>query len=172
LEYAKRLFISRNQKTNPSANASSLSLTQLYLSGAFSGIANSVLSGPIEHVRTRLQTQTSAAAAKAAGSTYYNGPIDFAKQVVSKYGVGKGLYKGQGITLLREFHGYGIYFLTYEALMQRQMKDQGTSQRGDVAAWRQCMFGAMSGYTLWVMIYPIVSISLFIPTRFLCSPTG
>ncbi|KAJ3416929.1 Mitochondrial carrier protein ymc2 [Chytridiales sp. JEL 0842] len=147
LEAAKRFFVQRNKGNK------TLSYADLYLSGSFSGIANSVLSGPIEHVRTRLQTQTSATAEGA-----YKGPLDFARRVVNSHGVFRGLYKGQGITLLREFHGYGIYFLTYEALMQRQMKIQGTEKRGDVAAWRQCVFGAMSGYTLWIMIYPIDSI--------------
>jgi solute carrier family 25 carnitine/acylcarnitine transporter 20/29 len=47
LEYMKRYF----SKTN--SNKNSLSLSQLFLAGAASGIANSVLSGPIEHIRTR-----------------------------------------------------------------------------------------------------------------------
>lgn len=37
----------------------SISLPRLYLAGAFSGLANSVLSGPIEHVRIRLQVKLS-----------------------------------------------------------------------------------------------------------------
>jgi hypothetical protein len=42
--------------------------------------------------------------------------------------------------------------------MQRQMRLQNTVKRDEVASWRQMMFGACSGYTLWVMIYPIVCI--------------
>jgi solute carrier family 25 carnitine/acylcarnitine transporter 20/29 len=87
-----------------------LSASKLYLAGAFSGVANSIVSGPMEHVRTRLQVQT--------GTKVYNGPWDFIKKVVSKHGIA-GLYKGQLITLVREFHGYGIYFMVYEHMIQR-----------------------------------------------------
>jgi solute carrier family 25 carnitine/acylcarnitine transporter 20/29 len=68
--------------------------------GATAGLANSVLSGPIEHVRIRLQVQS-------AGNKIYSGPLDFFRKVYSSYGIG-GIYKGQAITLLREIHGYGV----------------------------------------------------------------
>ncbi|KAJ3103824.1 Mitochondrial carrier protein ymc2 [Phlyctochytrium planicorne] len=144
LEAAKRHFAARNPSKDPNA----LSAGQLYLSGAASGLANSVLSGPIEHVRTRLQVQ-----AGSAESAAYKGPVDFARKVVGQYGIA-GLYKGQGITLLREFHGYGIYFMTYEALIQRTMRVEKKS-RNQISPLKQCLFGGLSGYTLWIMIYPI-----------------
>ncbi|KAJ3215646.1 Mitochondrial carrier protein ymc2 [Dinochytrium kinnereticum] len=144
LEASKRYFASQNPSKDPNA----LTAGQLYLSGAASGLANSFLSGPIEHVRTRLQIQAGGAE-KAA----YKGPLDFAKKVVGQYGIA-GLYKGQGITLLRECHGYGIYFLTYEAMIQRTMRLEKKA-RSEISALTQCSFGALSGYTLWVMIYPI-----------------
>jgi solute carrier family 25 carnitine/acylcarnitine transporter 20/29 len=122
-----------------------LSLGKLFVAGASSGIANSVLSGPIEHVRTRLQVQTD--------STGYKGPLDFAKKVYSDYGI-RGIYKGQMITVLREICGYGIYFATYEGLMQRAMKLEN-KKRSEIEAWKQCSFGALSGYMLWIIIYPI-----------------
>ena len=65
----------------------------------------------MEHVRTRLQVQT-------AGVKVYTGPGDFISKVYKKWGV-PGLFKGQMITLAREFHGYGIYFMVYEALVQK-----------------------------------------------------
>ncbi|KAJ3334042.1 Mitochondrial carrier protein ymc2 [Blyttiomyces sp. JEL0837] len=149
LEAAKRNFAAAN-KARTGKPSNQFSLLQLYLAGAFSGTANSVLSGPIEHVRIRLQVQSGA----STGGEHYKGPVDLFKKVYKSYGIA-GIYKGQAITLLREFHGYGIYFLTYEWLIQERMKAQKTTNRGDVAAWRQCLYGAASGYTLWVMIYPI-----------------
>ncbi|KAJ3083981.1 mitochondrial carrier [Rhizoclosmatium globosum] len=157
LESAKRYFIAQNASRNQH-NPTDLSYAQLFLSGSASGVANSVLSGPIEHVRSRLQIQARSGAAGA-----YAGPIDFFKRVYGKYGLA-GIYKGQGITLVREFGGYGIYFLTYEALMKRQMKIQKTQNRGDVAGWMQCLFGACSGYTLWTVMYPIDAIKSKIQT--------
>jgi solute carrier family 25 carnitine/acylcarnitine transporter 20/29 len=87
-----------------------LTIPQLYMSGAFAGLANSVISGPMEHVRIRLQVQQ--------GVGEYKGPGDFISKVYRQYGVG-GLFKGQGITLLREGHGFGVYFAVYEYFIQR-----------------------------------------------------
>ncbi|KAI9338494.1 mitochondrial carrier domain-containing protein [Obelidium mucronatum] len=157
LEATKRYFTAQNASRNQQ-NPNTLSYPQLFLSGSASGIANSVLSGPIEHVRSRLQIQARSGAAGA-----YAGPIDFFKRVYSQYGLA-GIYKGQGITLVREFGGYGIYFMTYEALMQRQMKIQKTQKRGDVPGWMQCLFGAASGYALWTVMYPIDAIKSRIQT--------
>ena len=138
LEAAKRMM--RGSKDAP------LTMTQLFFAGAASGIANSVLSGPIEHVRTRLQVQSSSA-------KVYNGPVDFIRKVGGQYGVA-GLFKGQAITMVREFQGYGIYFMVYEYLMQRSM-EKNQLKRSEVSSWKQMLFGAISGYTLWVFIYPI-----------------
>ena len=88
LEAAKRYFREWNDP---------LPISQLFLCGAFSGIANSILSGPIEHIRTRLQVQS--------GNSV--GPTELIKNIYKNYGL-KGIYKGQMITLLREF---GVYVI-------------------------------------------------------------
>jgi solute carrier family 25 (mitochondrial carnitine/acylcarnitine transporter), member 20/29 len=95
LEAMKRVFAGHN-----AATSSTLSLSQLYAAGAASGLANSLLSGPIEHVRSRLQIQTGAASSTRA----YAGPLDFARKVVAQHGP-SALFKGQLITFIREFHG-------------------------------------------------------------------
>lgn len=51
---------------------------------------------------------------------YFNGPWDACKKIYATDGL-RGIYFGQGSTLLREFHGYGCYFLCYELLVQRRM---------------------------------------------------
>ncbi|KAL2919119.1 Mitochondrial carrier protein ymc2 [Polyrhizophydium stewartii] len=141
LEAMKRLLSGGN--ANGSQN---LSLAQLYIAGAASGVANSVLSGPIEHIRTRLQVQSSA-------NRLYSGPVDFISKVSKQYGY-SALLKGQAITVLREFHGYGIYFAVYEYMMQRTMAANNI-KRSQVPSWKQLIYGALSGYTLWIFIYPI-----------------
>ncbi|KAJ1344639.1 hypothetical protein BSLG_000162 [Batrachochytrium salamandrivorans] len=141
LEAMKRLLAGSNKD-----GAQSLSLPQLYLAGAVSGVANSVLSGPIEHIRTRLQIQS-------ASNKIYNGPLDLVGKVAKQYGV-SALFKGQCVTLIREFHGYGIYFSVYEYLMQRTMASHGV-KRSQVSSWHQLLFGAASGYMLWIFIYPV-----------------
>ncbi|KAI8916694.1 mitochondrial carrier domain-containing protein [Powellomyces hirtus] len=148
LETAKRELTLMNAR-NGAREPTHLTMGQLFVAGAASGIANSVLSGPIEHVRTRLQVQSRGAA--AAGG--YSGPLDFARKVASAYGV-SALYKGQCVTLVREFVGYGSYFSTYEWLMQRAMIEEG-KKRNEIELWKQCAYGATAGYALWLSVYPI-----------------
>jgi len=140
LEYMKRYFASRNSKDAP------LTCSQLYFSGAVSGVANSVLSGPIEHVRTRLQVQS-------AIDKQYQGPGDFIRKVSKQHGI-SAIFKGQAVTIVREFHGYGIYFMVYEWLIQKTMA-KNQIQRSQVSSLHQLSYGALSGYILWIFIYPI-----------------
>lgn len=146
LEYAKRLFVFDNVSRGKSKD---LSNAQLFLAGSFSGVANSVLSGPIEHIRTRLQIQS--------GEATFKGPADLIRKLYESHGIA-GIFKGQKITVIREFFGYGMYFATYEYLMQKTMqrKDEAPLPRSAVPAYKQMMFGGFSGLSLWMVIYPIV----------------
>ncbi|KAL8858416.1 MAG: hypothetical protein Q9178_005097 [Gyalolechia marmorata] len=118
--YARRQFEARNTlKGTPfqfsfiespiakpryhSGRSPDLTYSQLYLSGAFAGLANSYLSGPIEHVRIRLQTQPHGA------GRLYNGPLDCVRKLVKQGGGIGGLYRGQAVTLAREAMAYGVW---------------------------------------------------------------
>ncbi|KAH9255016.1 hypothetical protein BASA81_006961 [Batrachochytrium salamandrivorans] len=92
-------------------------------------------------------------AIQSASNKIYNGPLDLVGKVAKQYGV-SALFKGQCVTLIREFHGYGIYFSVYEYLMQRTMASHGV-KRSQVSSWHQLLFGAASGYMLWIFIYPV-----------------
>ncbi|KAL0089339.1 mitochondrial carrier domain-containing protein [Phycomyces blakesleeanus] len=137
LESMKRTFAGKNN--DPLTN------TQFYMAGAASGVANSIVSGPVEHIRTRLQVQT--------GPNGYKGPVDCIKQIYSAHGLA-GIYKGQAITVLREFQGYGAYFLAYEWLVKRSM-EKTQRKRTELPAWEVCMYGAAAGYAMWMTVYPV-----------------
>ncbi|KAL8635624.1 MAG: hypothetical protein Q9228_006903, partial [Teloschistes exilis] len=88
--YARRQFEASNALRSSSP---ALSYTQLFASGAFAGLSNSFLSGPIEHVRIRLQTQPHGA------GRLYGGPLDCVRKLSSQGGgVSKGVYRGQAVT--------------------------------------------------------------------------
>jgi hypothetical protein len=56
LEYAKRIFVQRNIDQRVSAagpDGKILTPVQLVASGAFAGISNGFVSGPVEHIRIR-----------------------------------------------------------------------------------------------------------------------
>jgi len=142
--YARRAFEEANLK---SRGDGALSYSQYYAAGAFAGLTNSVLSGPIEHVRIRLQTQPHGA------SRLYNGPLDCIKKLSAHDGVLRGLYRGQVVTLYREAQAYGVWFLTFEYLMNLDMKRNNLS-RSDVPSSKVAFYGGLAGEALWIASYP------------------
>ncbi|KAJ2544505.1 Mitochondrial carrier protein ymc2 [Coemansia sp. RSA 1933] len=145
VEHMKRTFGQMNK--TPKGQAAVLTAPQLYMAGAAAGIANSVVSGPVEHIRVRLQVQT------AGASAQYKGPVDCIRQIYRGAGLG-GIYKGQLPTMIREFNGYGMYFLAYEALVQRAVARTGGA-RSELSSGEVCLYGAAAGFAMWLTSYPI-----------------
>lgn len=93
-----------------------------------------------------LQTQS-------ATNPTYAGPWDAIRKIYSTHGVA-GIYKGQVVTLWRESLGYGIYFLVYEKLMQREMTRRGI-RRDQVNPANAVLFGAAAGYAVRPPPFPL-----------------
>lgn len=155
LEAAKRALRQRNLDCGSS---SELSLAQLYLAGATAGVGNSLISGPVEHVRIRLQ-----ASSTTQQLNRFVGPLDAIQRIVKSDGIFRGLYYGQSITIAREFHGYGMYFLGYEWLIERHMKSNDCS-RSEVSTGWAMLYGAGAGYSMWLSSYPLDQIKTRIQT--------
>ncbi|MCJ1414534.1 hypothetical protein MMC32_000861 [Xylographa parallela] len=143
--WARRRFEASN--TASSSLSPGLSYRQYYLSGAFAGVANSVISGPIEHVRIRLQTQPHGAA------RLYSGPIDCIRKLSAHEGVLKGLYRGEAVTILREAQAYGVWFLTFEYLMNADAARNGI-ERMEISSLKVAGYGGLAGEALWLASYP------------------
>ncbi|KAK1453846.1 hypothetical protein CMEL01_05505 [Colletotrichum melonis] len=129
-------------------NSKSLSLSDFYLVGGAAGLTNSIISGPIEHVRIRLQTQPNGAA------RLYSGPWDCVRKIMQHSGI-KGLYRGQVVTLFREFHGYGIWFAAYEGFLSMAMAWEGVKDRRELASWKIAACGGLAGEALWLGSHPL-----------------
>ncbi|KAL8923279.1 MAG: hypothetical protein Q9208_004679 [Pyrenodesmia sp. 3 TL-2023] len=142
--YARRQFEASNTLKGRPA---SLSYTQLYASGAFAGLANSFLSGPIEHVRIRLQTQPHGA------GRLYSGPLDCVRKLGVHEGVMRGLFRGQAVTVLREGQAYGCWFLTFEYLMNRHSLTYSVP-RDNIPTPLIALYGGLAGEVLWLSSYP------------------
>lgn len=140
VEYMKRMYRHRNAGAD-------LNMTQLYISGAVSGTVNSVVSGPVEHIRIRLQTQNK------NSPVQYRGPIDCIKGITGQHGI-TGLYRGHAATVLREFQGFGVYFASYEWLIQRTMQEKKVS-REEISPAYCCLYGALAGLGMWIATYPV-----------------
>ncbi|OKL59107.1 hypothetical protein UA08_05600 [Talaromyces atroroseus] len=142
---ARRYFEEQNTKKSPLNPG--LSYTQYYLAGAFAGVTNSVISGPIEHVRIRLQAQPHGA------GKLYNGPIDCVRKISAHNGVLRGLYRGEVVTIFREAQAYGMWFLAFEYLMNQDAK-RNNIKREDISSIKVATYGGLAGEALWLFSYP------------------
>lgn len=160
---AKRLLQQRNADSGiVPGTALGLTYPQIYLAGAAAGIANTPLTSPIEQVRILLQTQRAPAAAAAAGKVRWHGPRDVVRDLLAHGGVSSGLYRGFGITLLREAQAYGVWFATYEYLIASFVAHLQTSAtpgavltRNDLPTPYLLLAGALAGEALWLASYPL-----------------
>lgn len=146
--YAKRVLEQRNaSNTHLPAAAKSLSYSQYYAAGAFAGIANTLLSSPIEHIRIRLQTQPHGA------GRLYSGPIDCVRKLSAHQGLLRGVYRGTAVTWFREAQAYGVWFTTFEWLMNSDARRNGI-ERKEVPTWKIAAYGGLAGEALWLASYP------------------
>uniref|UniRef100_A0A060T5W2 ARAD1C15532p n=1 Tax=Blastobotrys adeninivorans TaxID=409370 RepID=A0A060T5W2_BLAAD len=134
-EARRRLLVHYNQKE--------LSLGQFYVAGACAGIANTVISSPVEQLRIILQTQRQGE---------FKGPIDAAKKIISNHGLFNGFYRGFWVTAAREAQAYGVWFLTFEYLMGKATENVA---RQDIPTWKLMLFGGLAGEALWLSSYPL-----------------
>ncbi|KAH0439443.1 mitochondrial carrier protein [Colletotrichum camelliae] len=141
---ARRYFEAAN---SAKVGSPALSYGQYYASGAFAGVANSVISGPIEHVRIRLQTQPHGAA------RLYSGPVDCVRKLSSHGGVLKGLYRGEAVTIWREAQAYGVWFLAFEWMMNADAA-RNKVDRKDIPSYKVAWYGGLAGEALWLGSYP------------------
>lgn len=141
--YARRQFEANNKSKGRDA---ALSYSQYYAAGAFAGVANTVLSSPIEHIRIRLQTQPHGA------NRLYSGPIDCVRKLSAHQGI-LGVYRGTAVTFLREAQAYGVWFTTFEYLMNSDATRNGT-RREDISTLKVAAYGGLAGEMLWISSYP------------------
>ncbi|CAK7207714.1 carrier protein ymc1 [Sporothrix eucalyptigena] len=132
-----------------------LGLPLLYLCGGGAGIVNSAVSGPMEQVRIRLQLQP-APRSKSMSSQrpLYAGPWDCLRTIVAHDGL-RGLYRGQVATLMRDFQGFGLWFATYETLVELALRVHGTASRRELSGWTAALCGAAAGEAFWLGAHPL-----------------
>lgn len=146
--YARRAFEAQNSSLSTSLTGPKpLTYSQYYAAGAFAGLANTVLSSPIEHIRIRLQTQPHGAA------RLYSGPIDCIRKLSAHQGILKGVYRGTAVTWLREAQAYGVWFTSFEYMMNSDAARNGI-ERKEVPTWKVALYGGLAGEALWLGSYP------------------
>lgn len=135
--YGGLLHYQMEHSDPPSSQAS---LSQIFIAGSASGVVTSFISTPMELVKIRLQTQgidgLSLIAHMKTSTSKPPGPMQLTRQIWHVEGF-RGLYRGQGVTLIRETPSYGAYFVVVSisdrkknTLLDRRL-ERSLEQKGD-----------------------------------------
>ncbi|KAJ7769826.1 hypothetical protein B0H16DRAFT_1715481 [Mycena metata] len=154
-----------NDLANETGGAGGATLTrpQRFLAGVLTGLANGFLSGPEEHIRIRksslmspqfnsLELTRNRRPANPPRPRPRPTPAPSSRSGRSTPHDLGGVFKGQNVTFVREAAGYGVYFLAYEKLVQRELRLHPRIKREELSPVKA---GAATGYALWAIIYPI-----------------
>ncbi|KAI8338200.1 mitochondrial carrier domain-containing protein [Chlamydoabsidia padenii] len=131
-----------------------LSLGEISVAGAFAGSVMSFFNCPIELLKVKLQTQDPKGVIGKNGvlEPAYKGVLDCGIRTVRAHGF-QGIYRGIGITLLRDFPSYGFYFLTYEGL-KRGFQSMKKNPEEPLGTFDLLMAGGLAGFGAWIPAYP------------------
>eukprot|EP00117_Sycon_ciliatum_P025815 scpid63831/ scgid21340/ Mitochondrial carnitine/acylcarnitine carrier protein CACL; CACT-like; Solute carrier family 25 member 29 len=123
-----------------------LPLAYYFLSGGVAGSLQSLVCGPSELIKTRMQVDGQGARGKA--SAEYRSPFHCARKVYEQRGL-RGLFRGTWATCLRDAPGFGFYFVTYEALCR------GLRPGSSFPPWVLLTAGGFAGMSAWLFTYPL-----------------
>lgn len=116
---------------------------QTYIAGAMAGVVNTPVTAPVEQLRILSQSNTKSTSL-----------AETVKNIYLLRGVA-GLYRGTTITLLREIQAYGVWFLTYEYLIDTIKTTRGYAHRNEISTPELLVSGALAGNALWLSSYPL-----------------
>ena len=102
----------------------------------------------MEMAKTRMQTQGQGA--RLASNTLYDGPVDCLLKIHQVEGI-RGVFRGFGLTVLREAPSFGVYFLAYEYICRLFDKGNGTQLNTAVLLFS----GGIAGQVSWISTYPV-----------------
>jgi solute carrier family 25 (mitochondrial carnitine/acylcarnitine transporter), member 20/29 len=139
------------------------------LCGSFAGFMQCFIICPMEHIKCRLQIQSST-------SPTLKGPIHGTRTIIQQYGWRR-LYQGWNSTLWREVPAFGMYFAVYDFLKDRA--NTFLSQQAGMYpsmqhthTWMASMFaGGCAGSVTWAVVYPVDVIKTHIQTAPLDTPS-
>lgn len=157
---ATRTYLMGGQKTTKE----NFDPVKTLIAGGAGGAAGSLVSCPVELVRTKMTMQrrallaTSVAGANTgAVEATYKGSLDCFAKVLGTYGV-KGLYRGYTSTLLRDIQGYAWFFLGFEATVQAFLANGHGHTKEDLNYLQVMAAGVAAGFGLWGSMFPIDTI--------------
>lgn len=133
----------KRQLLKQSGQSTLLLWPQTYIAGAAAGLVNTPVTAPVEQLRILSQSNTKSTSL-----------VETVKHIYTTRGIG-GIYRGFNITLLREVQAYGVWFLTYELLIDYIRTTRGYARREDITTPELLLSGALAGNALWLSSYPL-----------------
>lgn len=122
-----------------------LSKSEFFLAGAFSGIFTTSIMAPGERIKCLLQIQQGGNVPQK-----YSGMVDCAKQLYAEGGM-RSIYKGSIATIVRDVPASGMYFMTYEWVKEIIVPQDSSS---NVKLLGTIMAGGCAGIANWLVGMP------------------
>lgn len=116
------------------------------LGGVGTGALQSLLLSPVELIKVRLQLQN-----RGQMTESEKGPIRLAKNIWRKEGL-RGIYRGFGVTVMRDAPSHGLYFWSYEYM--REQLHPGCRKSGEESLNTMLIAGGLAGVASWISCYP------------------
>ena len=129
----------------------------VFLSGSFGGLLKCVVLVPTDLVKCKMQVDQAGYGKRRK----YSGAFDCASQVYSKEGM-SGLYRGFGVTTLREVPAFGLYFFVYRYSLDClnrfsnsvRVSKSKKSHESTGPGLTTFIAGGLAGSVAWICIYP------------------
>lgn len=138
------------------------SLQQLCVAGGISAFPTTAITAPSERLKCLLQLDSNSTSKK------YNGLMDCFKKVYAEGGI-RSVYKGTGVTLLRDIPGTIAWFGTYELVKRELMRVQNIDpSTGQLSPLAVLSAGGIAGVACWTVSIP----ADVLKSRFQTAPPG
>ncbi|KAJ2080614.1 hypothetical protein H4R24_002935 [Coemansia sp. RSA 988] len=129
-----------------------LTIGQKAIAGGLAGGVMAFMNCPVELLKVKLQTQVGTST--APGYKPYTGVFNCGVRTFKERGIG-GLYRGLGITILRDIPSFWAYFGLYEGMKTALVyRRQGVADAAQSNGLEQFMSGGFAGIAAWLTAYP------------------
>ena len=152
----------------------------IFLAGSFGGLVKCIVLVPTDLIKCKMQVDQP----KAGKAQLYSGPLDCFSKTYQKEGI-RGIYKGFGVTTLREVPAFGLYFFVYRSSLNLldslsngfnrpiSMKAQNSEKCTGKPGITTIIAGGLAGSVAWICIYPFDVIKSHIQVSgTLCCPAS
>lgn len=127
-------------------------LSHVFVAGCVAGLANTIISCPLELGKIQMQNQgVRGPGGGAVTHSLDRGPIGVLRRIYLQRGIA-GCFRGITPTILRETPSYGVYFASYDALCAALTRP---GESVDALPPGRLLFaGGISGMLGWISTYP------------------